>query len=62
MSKDKIVITKEEARDLALKGQRASRRLETIHFKPQTHQDKRTKRIRTRKAQKDKAMRESNER
>ena len=58
-TKERLIITKEEARDLALKGQRAARRLETLHFKPKTHQDKRTKRIRTRKAQTDKVLKES---
>lgn len=52
-------ITKEEATKALLKAQRAARRLETINFKPQTHEDKRTKRNRTRKTQNDKAIKES---
>lgn len=54
-------ITKEEATKARLKAQRAARRLDMLHLKAATHEDKRTKRNRTRKAQKDKALKDSKE-
>lgn len=52
-------ISKDDVTKTKLKAERAARRLEMLHFKPATHEDKRTKRTRTRKAQTDKALKDS---
>ena len=54
-------ITKEEIRKLVIKKNRAARRKETRRFKKQIHQDKRTRRIRTKREGNNKAIKESND-